>query len=601
MFMTDVQNVEVQAEGASTLVDAQPANISTVVTTPQVDVPVEKQKNAGPGKAQTRKNQTGALNARFWPVTRITVGESASLTWQTITINPYTLSTRGESFNLPWRRNLWTGGSNSMGYLTTIIVQVITSRPPQVSGMIEFKDSTRGPSTRYHVELGGRIEFPVMIGVIANPVRPRHWNTPVVRTNESTVTIRYRLIAFNRTSDIADVTVNVNARPGHSTFHTPIKPKPRATSAFAQLAEDLEVLRFESDDNDYIAPPAGDEPEQGDVDDYDQEDNIDQDDYWIRAWEGSLIPGVPVAIPLNFSVIEDVSTFSDESTINQKFARFGHILPRDGDLGPHLGDYVIHTRLPTGVAASLAHVCLPDDVTDEVATRIFGLSGILDVATSALSALGGPLISGVVNTVPNLISGVVGNLLGGKPADTQQSESSEPAAVGGKIPIARFLQFLKPVAENLIEDPSFATLLLGITDLLSSDSTRAVTAIPVAVMVKMRSNVERNLYNRTITPLSSIENRVVIPQDRFSYIVEEFGYVDATFRENTRQNISFKKFMGSIVNRRRQRCVYLDEVMSYELTETENSAFQQLLGVRNRTPIDYESIRNVLRRDNSGS
>lgn len=597
--MTDVQNVEVQAEGASTLVDAQPANTSTVVMTPQVDKPVEKQKNAGPGKAQTRKNQTGALNARFWPVTRITVGESASLTWQSITINPYTLSTQGESFNLPWRRNLWTGGSDSMGYLTTIIVQVITSRPPQVSGMIEFKDSIRGPSTRYHVELGGRIEFPVMMNVIASPVRPRHWNTPVVRTNESAVTIRYRLIAFNRTSDIADVTVNVNARPGHSTFHTPIKPKPRVDSAFALLAQDMEVMRIESDDNDYIAPPAGDEPEQGDIDDYDQDDDIDQDDYWIRVWEGNLTPGTPVAVPLNFSVIQDISTVSDESTINQKFARFGHIMPRDGDLGPHLGEYVIHTRLPTGVAASLQHVCLPDDVTDEVATRIFGLAGILDVATSALSALGGPLVSGVVNTVPKLISGVVGGLLGGKPADTQQSEASEPAAVGGKIPIARFLQFLKPVAANLVEDPSFATLLLGISDLLSNDSTRVITSIPVAVMLKMRAKVERNLYNRTITPLTSVVNRVVIPQDRFSYIVEEFGYVGDTFRENTRQNISFKKFMGSIVNRRGATHVYLDEVMTYELTETENAEVQQLLGGHRRAPITYEMLRNVLRRDNS--
>lgn len=599
--MTDVQNVEVQAEGASTLVDAQPANISTVELTPRVDTPVQKQKNAGPGKAQTKKNQTGAPNARFWPITRITVGEAASLTWQTITINPYTVVSDGESFNLPWRRNIWTGGSDSMGYLTTIMIQVLTSRPPQVSGMIEFKDSTRGASTRYQVELGGRIEFPVMMNVIANPVRPRHWNTPVVRTNEATITLRYRLVAFNRTSDIADVTVNVNARPGHTTFHTPLKPKTRTASAFVELARGFEVLRVESDDNDYIAPSAGDELEEGDIDDYDQDDDIDQDDYWIRVWEGELTPGTPVAVPLNLSIIQDVSTVSDESTINQKFARFGHILPCDGDLGPHLGEYVIHTRLPTGVAASLQHVCLPDDVTDEVALRIFGLAGILDVATSALSALGGPLVSGVVNTVPKLIKGALGGLLGGKPANAQASEASEPAAVGGKIPIARFLQFLKPVAANLAADPSFATLLLGITDLLSNDSTRVISAIPVAVMVKMRARVERNLFNRSITPISSIVNRVVIPQDRFSYIVEEFGYVGDTFREGTRQNVSFKKFLGATINRQGTTFVYLDAVMDYELTEAESAAVQQLIEDRKRMPLSYEMIHNVLRRENSES
>lgn len=612
--MNDVQNTEVQAEGATTLADVEVANI--VETTPKKDTPLPKPSKPGAGKAQTKKNQTGAINARFTPVTRITAGESATLTWSTISIDPYTFSARGESFNLAWKRNLWQGGSNSMGYLTGLQLLVVISRPPQISGMLEFKDSTRGASIRYHVEFGGRLEFPVMTNVIANPVRPRHWSTPVVRTNEAGVVVRYRPIAFNRTADIAEVKVNVFARPGHATFHTPIKPKPRGTSTFATmarelsgeyqffetLADDLLVVREEADDDPYLAPEAGGEPEEGAFDDYYQDDDIDQDHYWIRVWEGTLSPDQPVAIPLNLSVISDVSDpGSDETTINQKFERFAHVMPceeHDGDLGPTIGEYVIHTRLPTGVAASLAHVCLPDDLSDEVALRIFGLSSILSMATSALAPLGGPLVSGLVNTVPKLIGNIAGGLLGGKPADSQPeaNESAKPATIGGKIPLARFIQFLKPVAENLINDPTFATLAMQVFDLLSNDSTRAITSIPAAVFVKMRGRVERSLFNRTITPLNSIINETRIASDRFSYIVEEFGRTNLTREVGTRQNRYFKKFMGAIINRQNTASVSLQDIEAYELTEVEDLAVQSLLESQRREPISLTMIHGALKR-----
>ena len=597
--MSDVQNAEVQAEGVTTLDDSNVANI--VEVTPKLDQPLSKEPNVAKGKAQTKKNQTGATNARFWPVTRITVGNQATTNWSSITINPYTFTSKGESFNLPWKRNLWQGGSNSMGYLTTLQVQIVISRPPQVSGMLEFKDSILGASTRYHVEFGGRAEFPVMMDVIARPIRPRHWNTPVVRTNETSVTIRYRAIAFNRTADVAEVKVNVFVRPGHATFHTPIKPKPRAASSFMGLASEMEVVREESDvDEDYLAPEAGNEPEEGAFDDYEQPDDVDQDEFWIRVHEGELEPGNPVAIPLNLSVIQDVSTLSEETTVNQKFERFAHVLAGEGgNLGPEIGEYVIHTRLPTGVAASIAHVCLPDDLTDEVASRIFGLSSILDIATSALASVGGPVVSGLVNSVPQLIGSVAGSLLGGKPADSQPStnESATPAAIGGKIPLARFIQFLKPVAANLISDPVFSTLLVQVMDLLSNDSTRVITKIPFAVFLRMRGKVERSVFNRTVTPLASIENRVIIPQDRFSYLVEQFGYSPLTTQVGTRPNRYFKKFMGSIVNRSYAESVTLEEIESYELTETEEAAMQILMDGHSRVPMTMSTIYGALKRN----
>lgn len=599
--MSDVGITEVQAEGVSTLSVEKVANIESVDLTPLKDKPVAKQVRPAPGKATTKKNATGATNARFWPVTRITVGGEATTTWSTISINPYTFTARGESFNLAWKRNLWQGGNNSMGYLTSLQLQAVISRPPQVSGMIEFKDSQRGASTRYHVEFGGRLDFPTMTEVIAFPVRPRHWNTPVVRTNEANVVIRYRAIAFNRTADIADVNVSINARPGTATFHTPIKPKPRATGAFEGLARELDVVYEQSDtpmeSEDYIAPEAGDELEEGAIDTYHQEDDVDQDDYWIRVYEGNITPNEVTAVPLNLSVLRDISTISDESTISQKFERFAHIMPEDsgGELGPTIGDYVIHTRLPTGVAASLAHVCVPDDISDEAALRVLGIASILDLATSALASVGGPLISGIVQTVPNLLGGLTGGLLGGKPADNSSTDTASPSTIGGKIPIARFLQFLKPVAENLTADPSFGTLLLSIFDLLSNDSSRVITSIPISVLVRMRGRTERSVFDRSITPMSSIPNRLIIPRDRWAYIVEEFGQTKLTNQVGTRQNLNFKKFMGCVVNCKVNH-LYLDDITAYELTETEDAAVQSLIEGQSRVPLTLSSLVSALKR-----
>jgi len=53
---------------------------------------------------------------------------------------------------------------------------------------------------------------------------------------------------------------------------------------------------------DYIAPEAGDELEEGAIDTYHQEDDVDQDDYWIRVYEGNITPNEVTAVPLNLSV-----------------------------------------------------------------------------------------------------------------------------------------------------------------------------------------------------------------------------------------------------------------------------------------------------------
>ncbi|UCR92511.1 MAG: hypothetical protein [Apis nora virus 2] len=576
---------EVQAEGVSTLEVAAPVATGTVGLTPAPQTPAPKQKTAGKKKAGTKKNQTGAVNQRFFPVAKFTVGGEPTTNWTSITIDPYTLTSRGEAFNLPWRRNVWTGGDMSMGYLTTLMAQVHVARPPQVSGIVEFSDGGSLYATSYFVDFGGRLDFPLVPRRFEAPgflERPRYWNQPVLRTNEAQCILKYRLIAFNRTADIADVKVDVFVRPGFSTFHTPTKPKNRTSNMLTGLWEEEIEQHCASDEmcqchldnssdselepEDHIAPPPGDQPEEGAIDYLEQQDDdLDQDYFNIRVWEGMLRVGETQAIPLVLPSITDVSSMGDENVIRQKFERFAHVVPtQGGSFGPEIGEYTIHTRLPTGVAASLAHVCLPGDMSDEAALRLFGLSSVLDIAGSALASIGGPLLSGFVQTAPAIVKevlpGPIGSiaesvipdlaskLLGGVLGGTSGAETSEPVAIGGKIPIARYLQFLKPVVANYVRDPVFSTLLVDLIDLFGDSQGRQVTEIPVSVYVRMRGNVERSVFQRTYIP-EALPNTLILPDDRIGYVLEEFAHNKRTFVQGSLQNTYFKKFLYVARNR----------------------------------------------------
>nr|AHX00966.1 ORF5 protein [Spodoptera exigua virus AKJ-2014] len=663
--MTDTSG-EIQAEGVSNLTVTAPANTDTVPLVPELNKPAPASKKPDSHAGKTKKNQIGALNQRFQHFNKFTVGGTPTLTWTNINIDPYNITGKGEAFNLPFRRNVWTSGSMSMGYLTSLQVQVHVARPPQVSGTIQFRDGNNPLATAYNVDFGGRIDFPLVPNVMNIPIRPRHYNSPWFRTDEAACTLSYRLIAFNRTADIADVTVDVYIRPGASVFNTPIKPKPRAVSAlsgFAQAYHDYEEAEYvkvyggvaeiehhgmpeefsdrgrklhfdnwcaENQDihqgdedlaeaeftpiwdkmcdeldgsDDHVAPPAVDSPEEGMINYIEhQDDDIDQDDYTIRVWEGELTIGQPLAIPLNLSVLRDVSTISDETTIGQKFERFAHIMPATGgNLGPEIGTYTIHTRLPTNVAASIAHVCVPDDLTDEVAARIFGLAKVLDIAGSAIGSIGGPLIAGAVQTAPKLIKtvlpgplgslaskvvgGVANGLLGGKPPAPQDppGESSTPAAIGGKIPIARFLEFLKPVATNLVADPSFSNLLVELIDSFGDLAARATPTIPISVYVRMTGATDRSVFNRSVVPRDNVANLTWVPRDRVSYLFDMFGNNPNTFVEGTHQNRCFKQLMTVVRQRTNVPSINMQEVLATEVPEDLSRQIQSLLLARNST------------------
>jgi IS1 family transposase len=114
-------------------------------------------------------------------------------------------------------------------------------------------------------------------------------------------------------------------------------------------------------------------------------------------------------------------------------------------------------------------------------------------------------------------------------------------------------------------------------------------------LVRMRGRTERSVFDRSITPMSSIPNRLIIPRDRWAYIVEEFGQTKLTNQVGTRQNLNFKKFMGCVVNCKVNH-LYLDDITGYELTETEDAAVQSLIEGQSRVPLTLSLLVSALKR-----
>lgn len=571
---------EVTADGGEGIATSELNSDPAIPMIPELIAAAPTPKAPLPKKAKG-KNSTGALNVKWIQFNNFTVS-SSSTAWTTVTINPYTLTNKGESFNLPWKRNVWHSGSKHIGYLTSCVVQMICTRPPMCSGVVEVQDSLNNSSSTF-IDLSDKVEFPVIPAVFSSVavVRPRHYLTPWIRTNEAQISFRYRMAAWNRTADIADIKVSIQVRPGYSVFQTPVKPRRRAPSVFAYVAQEYEEtlsideLFRHSDEEDHLAPVAGDCQEFGEIDnDEGQDDDIDQDDFTIEIWKGILPVGTNVAIPLNLSVSQDVTSGEVETTINQKFERFAHITPqKGGSLGPVIGEYMVHTRLPTTVAGSIAHVAVPDDLSDEVALRIFGLSSIMNIAGSALTSIGGPLLGGFLNTAANLVGGALG--LGGQPVDQTSAPTANPATISGEIPIARFVQMLKPIAQNLLQDPTFSTLLLQARDFVDGTG-RAVTEIPVSVFARMNHvNVERSLFTRETVPLDNVIASVYVPKDRVPYILEEFGNNSATMVAGTFQNTCFTKFVKHLnLKKDSTTCINITEVMSQEITDVDVANIQ---------------------------
>lgn len=615
-WQSDNGTIEVNAEGAAALPEQIAPDGPEATLTTEVEAPQEVPQKPDAKAKVTKKPQTGAANSKWTEGPGFSIGAANFLVWQELYFDPYTTNTNGESISRPYKRNVWVTGSTNKGYLTTLRCKIMISKPPSISGVIEISDS-RNNSSSYYVAIGGNVELDLIPeNYSGSPTmsRPRYWTSPFLRTDEAGCRIRYRIIAFNRTTDIADVNVRVLWKLGSSQFHVPTKPRPTTTSLGALYREIKDTLQEEvnyeqqsdvsggllidkmakgidkmdwirgndntANNEEFIASAAGESGFSGVVDLEDNfNEDLDQDDFGTLVWKGQLPNNGRVVIPLNLAVIQDLEGGGGLSVIAEKFERNAHICPTsEGAMGPSVGAYTIETRLPTDLAGNITHVLLPGDMSDEAALFAFDLSNILSMATSALQAVGGPLMSAAISTGRMLFNKI--QSIGGSQSQNNNTGTANPPSLSGSLDLARFMSFLKPNAVNEALDPTMPSLLIQAQDFINSAGSE-VSEIPARLWAKMGSaGIERQLWDRLISPQNTMINEVYICKDRYPYIIERFGSHKSTFIKGSYQNECFVRFLASMRKRGLTQTspnLTIKEVLEYTPTQAEYEACDQIL------------------------
>uniref|UniRef100_W8AX67 Putative ORF4 protein n=1 Tax=Ceratitis capitata TaxID=7213 RepID=W8AX67_CERCA len=574
---------EVSAEGGKSVEDLEYSKVGVPVA-PLVETQAEKVELPLPGMAVEKKD-TGHVATKWYAFATIEISDTVT-SWQRVVINPYTnanLQQLGESLSLAWKRNVWTTGAMDIGYMRSLVVQINIPRPPQISGVLEVKDSANSSSIHL-IEFGGKVEIPLIPqnwNGLATSL-PRYWLNPWLRTDESEVAFYYRVAAFNRTSEIANLNIRVLVRPGYANFEVPLKPRPRAAGTLTELAQLMRqaVVAYEhgslpeqsssyvASPHKFITPQQAHSAEQFNLHhQLGDDENIELDEFPVLVYKGELKVGEVTPIPLNLAEIVDLDWESGENAISQKFERFAHIIPKSaGGFGPVVGNYTIGLRLPTTIAGQIVHNCLPGDMVDETVARIFGLSSLLGIAGTAISSVGGPLVNGIINTTAPILSGAAhaigGDVIGGV-ADAalgvassifgkskKPNVSEEPNAIAGDIPISRFVEMIKYVGSNYSENPVFPTLLVEPRNFFDQIGN-ALKSIPVEIFANMRNaKVERSLFDRSVLPEPTIEQDIIIPREAIPRILERFDTHRETWVDGSKQNVWLKKFMLELRERK---------------------------------------------------
>jgi len=591
-------STEVNAEGAASISD-QVLESATVPAEIAVETETQMAEPVPTIDARKTKNQQRNAGTRWFEADPITVDSTQLGVWQNLTVNPYRLGNRGDNISRAYKRNVWTSGPNMIGYITTLIAKFVITRSPQISGLIEVQDS-RNDSSRYLVEFGGNVEIPLCpknFSSATTMARPRYSNNHFLRTDEAQCDFRFRLVGFNRTSDIADVKLRLLLRAGFAYFDVSTKPRPQV-SVLDWLVDELN-LWVESKDllmlEEQVLYPHGDEEitakagnlrYKGEVHEFASVDeDLDQDDYQVQVWSGNLPVGSIVTVPLNLALAEDLSGSGGMSTIAEKFERNAHIIPSGpGNLGANIASYTIETRLPTNLTGQISHVSLPGDMTDFTAAFAFGLGDILSIATSALQAVGGPTVSAGIaagRAIFNMVKGVLG-----KDPKESNSEAQNQPSLSGPLDISRFVNFLKPILQNEALDPIMPNILMQARDFIGQDGN-PLTSIPARIWATMKNvGVERSLFDRFITPSTTMVQEIIIPYDRYAFLVDLFGSHPKTFIKGTHQNTCWMKYMTTLRNRGARQTVTsltLSEILACEVTPQEEEYLDNLLITRSFT------------------
>lgn len=620
---------EVTAEGgAISTMETLDATMAIPIA-PIVEQPTVKPDSPSAVSA-VKKDETGHLGAKWYDYKTITLSSSDLGKWKLEEIDASKVTNLGEAFNLPFKRNIWMTGSMDAGYMHGMVVQLNIARSPQISGLVMVRDS-QAMSSLYYVPFGAKVEIPLVPSRFnaLESSAPHMWTTPWLHTDtEALFGLHYNLIGFNRTTDIADVKIKIAIRPGHCSFHVPIKPMPRVPvppamelilNKFRKIMEEpddkIEMIRQESDELAasplmanatnlpafHITPFPGETVEATALhSELGDDEELDLDEFPVLVYDDDMTVDEVTAIPLPLSSVADLSSDNPtENAITQKFQRFAHIIPKcGGSLGPVVGNYTIKARVPSTVVGEFNHVCLPGDMPVEIATRIFGLGSILSIASSALSAIGGPLFSGIANTIGPLLSGVtqsvgaaavtagmntvtqnaVGMITGNKKKPPKPRDS-DTRAIAGDIPISRFVEMMKPVDENYESDPVFPTLLVEPKNVRGYNN-EPFEKVRVQVYANMRNTkVERSLFNRTVDSGGLVKNDIYIPAAYHVELLSRFLSHKLSYMEGSMQNVWFKRYITVLDSRYRNRDMQSSIAISQirSATVDESLTLKQLL------------------------
>ena len=548
--MMEDSNTEVTPGGLGDA--AEPG--SSLVGTPSLEEPTSTEatipKEIGQPaehKAPKVPDQTSSLNQKWHKLTSLTFAfENEVGTFKEVRVIPSTISGKGEGLFRPFRRNVFCAPSRKGDQLRGLEFKIVSNRAPSFAGVIQVRTVTTSRFSSgdvYYHTVGGE---PTIFSDYGHPFvaesnsgsDQRAIISPWRKASTWSSSFDVRLLCLNYIQERTSLTITIFVRPGGMRFSVPIKPKARPNAGSQAIMDGMRasidrisqaLFRLHQEDEEPIQAqeqmmedpategesaeiaPTGTssgyaglaEPIPVNAED---SGDLSQDIYWVRIGDVLLQENTPTGVTLRLPAVIDVNGAGDENTITERFSRFTDITPtRQGLYGPVAGKWAVKLRPPANMTFDIESVCLPPELNEEAATRIFGLDSILSIAGSAINSLGGSLLGGAINTVGNALGGIIGgpvggivsNVLGGvlgggtssqeaTTSETTPAPEKDAQLITGDINFSRFLEFFKSFDGSEDNEPAWPTLLLNLVNLLGSVALRA-DGIPATVYIRMDS------------------------------------------------------------------------------------------------------------------
>lgn len=578
--------------------DGPTHNINTI-DTPQekINIPNETPAKHKQPKSRKVRNQQGMIASK-WISYQLVSLPLSDTSWKTLLIRPQDIGGRGESLGLAYNRSVWAHGNKSIGYMTGLSIKFKVARSPAISGLIQVVDSNN-TSSSYLVPFGENKDIPLQFSRFDSFLdfeRPRDYNNEWIRTEQVYYSAQWRILVANRTAEQSDLEVELLVHPGEVSFD--VSTKPRRITTVSEPLRNLIIKYIKNDnikpsilntsDEQSIVPLPALNSYEGNVEDLTfHEEDLVNDDFATEIFRGTIPVGTPVAFSLNLSAVEDESGAGGLSVLAEKFERFAHIIPEEaGPYGPEIGKLSVINRLPVTITGHMEFVAIPGDMNEDAAVRAFGLASILSLAGAGIKAIGGPNIANFLNAGMNVIKPIT-DIIGGKSHSPQEIES-----ISTGIPISRFVQFLKPIVQNELEDPTFGSLLLQARDVIDFQGN-PINEVPISIFAKLAKHaVERSLFDRSVTPTITMVKGVIVPRHRYPYIMDYFLSDPRSFARNSIQNINFIKFLITIQSNSQYLEVQkvLDQSLNDEVILEYNKFFDSCFDSGSQFPTELPNL-----------